>query len=387
MSTINKIPILRYSFNRKKTATDKVKATLYFEVQHLRQRRYVSTGLMLLAHQWSQASSVVVYHPDADKYNNMLEQMRRSLLDAMTEMCQPPLVFDIDAFVAFARGDRDAMRTTFLDFMEDRIGKRSIAEGTRKHHYTVLSALSDFGRITAFSDVTPKNIALFDDWLRNDRGIRHQPTIYNYHKTLRPYVADAISFGLLKANPYDHYRVKRGEVSKIKYLTQAEVDALRAIELEDETLRCVRDLFVLQIYTGLAYADMYATDYSRAERRADGRLYVRQPRIKTNEEYYLLLLPPVVEILERYGYRLPQYSNQKYNTYLKALGLACGITKPITSHVARHTFATTITLSNKVPIQIVAKMMGHSDIKTTQRYAKVLAEDVIDAFKGLEEKL
>ena len=141
------------------------------------------------------------------------------------------------------------------------------------------------------------------------------------------------------------------------------------------------------MYTGLAYSDMYNVDWTQAEKRKDGRYYIRQSRLKTNEEYYLLLLPPAVAVLERYKWQLPTISNQKYNDYLKGLGLACGIKKPLTSHVARHTFATTITLANHVPIEIVAKMMGHSDIKTTQRYAKVLAEDVIDAFIGLEDKL
>lgn len=382
-----KLPTLRLVFDRKKTATDTKKALVYFEIQHERVRRYISTGISLCRGQWSESTSSIKYHTDAPSLNRMLEQQRRRMMDALEDMCKACADFDIEAFVDLVRGDREASRRTFIDYLEDRIEKRAMRETTRRHHRSMLHRLKQFGGIVHCQDLTPRNIALWDEWLRLECGVHTQTTLRNYHKRLRPYIEEAITFGLLRHNPYTQYKVPRGEHAKIRYLTKDEVHTLTTTVLENEVLKRVRDLFIVQMYTGLAYSDMYAVDFTGAEIKADGRYYIRQSRLKTNEEYYIVLLPPVVEVLARYGYRLPTYSNQKYNVYLKALGLACGITKPITSHVARHTFATTITLSNKVPIEIVAKMMGHSDIKTTQRYAKVLAEDVIDAFKDLEQRI
>lgn len=382
-----KLPTLRLVFDRTKAATDTKKALVYFEIQHERVRRYISTGISLFRGQWSESTSSIKHHTDAPTLNRMLEQQRRRMMDAIEEMCKTYAEFDADAFAQTMRGDREASRITFLDYLAERIEIRPMADETRRHHRMMLNRLRSFGRIVFFSDLTPRNIALWEDWLRVECGVHTQTTMRNYHKRLSPYLSEAVTRGLIARSPYDQYKVPRGETAKIRYLTKDEVHAIITAVLEDDVLKRVRDLFVVQMYTGLAYSDMYAVDFTNAEVKSDGRYYIRQSRLKTNEEYYLVLLPPVVEVLERYGYRLPTYSNQKYNVYLKALGLACGITKPITSHVARHTFATTITLSNKVPIEIVAKMMGHSDIKTTQRYAKVLAEDVIDAFKDLEQRI
>lgn len=386
MQTI-KLPSIRLIHNRKNRATKTHPESLVIEVMHQRKRRYITIGVSLLVHQWNTNTQAVVQHKDADKLNKHIESVRRHLLDLLNEHCQRPSGFDLDTFISEVQIEHKAEALSFLEFMSQRIEQRGLKAGTLKQHYVALRAIEEYGRIVHFRDITPANILDFDAWLRGTKGMKYQPTIYGYHKRLKVYVNEAMRYGYISENPYTRVRIARGDESKIRYLKQTEVDAIRGAIIEDASLARVRALFILQVYTGLAYSDLYAVDWSEVDRREDGRYYIRQSRIKTGEEYFLVLLPPAVAVLESFGWALPKISNQKYNNYLKGLGIACGIKKPLTSHVARHTFATTIALSNKVPIEIVAKMMGHSDIKTTQKYAKVLAEDVIDAFKDLEAKL
>ena len=146
-----------------------------------------------------------------------------------------------------------------------------------------------------------------------------------------------------------------------------------------------KDLFVFQMFTGLAYSDMRA--FSLADyKNVDGRWVNMGERIKTGVAYVSQLLPPVVEVLERYGWRLPKLDNADYNHALKLLGQAAGIATPLHSHLARHTFATWM-LRNGAKIENVSKMLGHTNITQTQRYAKVLAQSVYEDFDRMEKKL
>lgn len=384
-------PTLRIVFDRRKKATKTREESVLFEIMHRRVRRYLNSGIRLCLHQWSKERQCVVNHPSVDLLNEHLEEQRRELLDVMLAHARSKQGFDLDRYIeevsTFKKQDKNRP-SSFIDFAYHRTQERGIQSSTRRQHETALRALEESGIIKSFSDLTPANLTRFDAWLRTTKGITHQPTIYGYHKRIKVYINEAIQFDYIKDNPYNKVKTPRGDHQKLRYLTQEEVDKIRSLEItNDPSTEKVRSLFVLQIYTGLAYSDLFAVNWSEAEKREDGRYYIRQARLKTQEEYYLLLLPPAVEILERWDWKLPPLSNQKYNAYLKGLGLALGFRKKLTTHVARHTFATTITLANHVPIEIVAKMMGHSDIKTTQRYAKVLAEDVIDAFIDLEDKI
>jgi integrase len=146
-----------------------------------------------------------------------------------------------------------------------------------------------------------------------------------------------------------------------------------------------RDLFVFQMYTGLAYGDTQTFDINDY-RLIDGTWKNTGERIKTGVPYVSQLLPPVVEILERYGWNVPEINNSDYNTCLKALGMACGIERPLHSHMARHTFATWM-LRQGVPIEHVSKMLGHTNITQTQRYAKIVAADIHGDFSRIAAKM
>ena len=155
-------------------------------------------------------------------------------------------------------------------------------------------------------------------------------------------------------------------------------------------------MFVFSCYTGLAYSDVKKLSSADITKGIDGGKWIRIKRTKTKSLSSIPLLPVAEQIIDRYKdhpevkngeYILPVLSNQKSNAFLKEIAIMCGITKPLTTHLARHTFATTITLTNGVPIESVSKMLGHKDLRTTQHYAKIVDRKISDDMNLLKQKL
>lgn len=290
----------------------------------------------------------------------------------------------------------------FMDWLAEQVQILGVSEGTRKHYDPLLTRLEAFGRMKRWQDVTVENIANFDAWLhcitkplsdaRRKAGAKPEKlsdaAIYNYHKCLKALLNRALSFGKIDANPYDRLKgkFKRGEKENVEYLTEEEMKRFEAIILpKGSELDVVHDLFVFQMFTGLPYSDMQA--FNASDYKWDGKAWKHVgERIKTGVPYVSQLLPPAVKVLEKYGWEIPQLSNADYNRHLKALGQMAGIKTRLHSHLARHTFATYM-LRNGVKIENVSKMLGHTNITQTQRYAKVLAESVHEDFDMIAEKL
>ena len=204
-----------------------------------------------------------------------------------------------------------------------------------------------------------------------------EAAIYNYHKCMKALLNRALLFGKLMVNPYDRLKgqFKRGEHERIEYLTDAEMEAFEALHpLAGSKLAMARDLFVMQAYTGMSYSDIQAFDIANYK-LVDGVWRNVGERIKTGVPYISQLLPPVLAVLEKYNMQVPKLDNADYNRCLKLLGEVAGIDRPLHSHMARHTFATWM-LRQGVPIEHVSKMVGHTNIRQTQRYAKLLADDI-----------
>lgn len=158
----------------------------------------------------------------------------------------------------------------------------------------------------------------------------------------------------------------------------------------------VRDIFIFCCHTGLAFADVKKLKTSELGVGIDGHKWIFTTRRKTDTISRIPLLPIALSIIEKYNDHpecinsekvLPVLSNQKYNEYLKEIANICGINKKMTTHTARHTFATTITLSNGVPMESVSKMLGHKNLKTTQHYARVLDRKISDDMTMLKDKM
>jgi site-specific recombinase XerD len=163
------------------------------------------------------------------------------------------------------------------------------------------------------------------------------------------------------------------------FLTQEEIDKIANVKLDDPDLDRKRDIFLFACYTGLAYVDLHQFNSSHLIKDTDGSWYIRKARQKTGQESIIPLLPAAIRILEKYSakkniaiFRWFVSTNQKMNKGLKYVGERAGISKELHMHLARHTFATTVTLANGIPIESVSKMLGHANIKQTQHYAKVV---------------
>ena len=263
--------------------------------------------------------------------------------------------------------------TSFLDFMRDNIALAKMRETTRKQKMVTLNALTEFGKIQTFADLTAKNLRAFNAWLHED-GTRTDVSVHNYHKNLHIQTRKAFQEGLIDKDPYDLVSFPRGKCKERKPLSEIELKKIREAELPAKEER-VRDLFIFAAYTGLAYCDVLEFNFKRMVEQIGDMYYIDGSRLKTGSNFFTPILPPAMEILEKYNYTLPKISNQKANDYLHIIESRLGINKPITFHVARHSFAT-LALTHDIPIEKVARMLGHKDIKTTQIYAKILKSTI-----------
>lgn len=267
----------------------------------------------------------------------------------------------------------ERINESFLDFMHDAIVKEKSAATTKRQKFVALDALRRWGGIVTFADISTKKLREYDAWLRED-GTRSDVAVNNYHKRTKMYVRQAYEKGIIEKDYYSMVHFPRGKCKERNPLSEAELMKLRTVELPSREAR-VRDLFIFSAYTGLAFCDAQAFDFfTMTEQRGD-MFYIDGSRMKTGTKFYTPILPPAMEVLKRYNFELPKISNQKGNDYLRIVKSIAGIRKPLTFHVARHSFAT-LSLSHDVPIEKVARMLGHTDIKTTQIYAKILKSTI-----------
>lgn len=300
---------------------------------------------------------------------------------------------------------------TLVNWIRAMSDAADITLNTKLRYHTLCKRLLEYGKITKWGDLSPDNIYGWDVWLRQqevplsdgqrERGVKPrkiQPVaVYNYHKLLKAMLNRAVMLGVIENNPYDRMKgaFKREANEKIEYLTEEQMNKLMDLTpVPGSQMEMAKDLFVFQMFTGLSYADTQTFDLSQYQKEIvrdeiTGEETVRWKhigeRVKTGVPYVSMLLPPVVEVLERNGWRVPKMNNQRYNQMLKAIGMCIGVER-LHSHMGRHTFATWM-LSNGARIENVSRMLGHTDIKMTQRYAKVLAEDVYDEFDAVADKL
>lgn len=214
-------------------------------------------------------------------------------------------------------------------------------------------------------------------------------------KNLKKVIRDCVDKDWMDRDPFWRFKVKHVD-PRVPHLSAGELNALEEKEISIPRLALVRDLFLFSCYTGFAYVDVAHLTSDHVKIGIDGKKWLVKNRQKTDISERVPILPPVERILSKYGddseftkdkKLLPVPSNQKVNAYLKELGDICGITTKITFHIARHTFATTVTLENGVPIDSVSKMLGHRSIKTTQIYARVTDKKISSDTLTLYTKL
>lgn len=246
----------------------------------------------------------------------------------------------------------------------------------------------------ALKDLRLSFITEFDHYLLTVEKLQSN-TAHKIIKIVKKIMNQAVALDWIPSNPFNQFKCSYKNPERI-VLTQSELDVLINKKIAIPRIAEVRDVFIFQCYTGFAYTDIFSFKRNAVSIGIDGEYWLTTFRQKTGTKENVPLLPIALDIIKKYQNHtvcivenklLPINSNQRYNAYLKELADICGITKKITTHIARHTFATTVTLSNGVPIETVSRMLGHTKLATTQIYAKVLDHKVSSDMMQLREKL
>ena len=386
----------RGRFSKDGTAPVEVRVTI------ARRAYYINTGVSVRPREWKFGQIVDRYNSDDlnERVRIMLQRVDRVVNEWLAKESESEINFEDVRKMVFAPDSRRKVKDAedMVAWMADEISKLGVRKGTMLHYKVSVAVLAESGIMRKWSDLTVENVHRWDAYLhaiqkhRTDAEVKagkpteyiSQATVRNYHKDIKALMGRALKFGLISANPYDRIKgeIKRGNTETVEFLTKDELARIERLTLIDGSmLAAARDMFVFQAYTGMAFSDMQAFSLEKCRRDGDRWLMAGQ-RVKTGVTYYVRLLPQVLAVVEKYGGELPKVAVQTYNKNLKKIAEATGITKRLTSHVGRHTFATWA-LHEGVPIERVSKMLGHAKVTQTQRYAKVLAEDVFGEFDKL----
>lgn len=342
--------------------------------------------------------------------NAYLDIVYGELLDCHKELLEENRVVSSNAIKSRYLGEDDNSKT-LRELIKYHNENMSIVlkKGTMKNYYTTEKYLYRFlSKKRKVSDVRLKQLNYafvtdFEHFLRNYRDSKKRLLLSNngvmkHLERFKKMLNLAVKLEWMDKNPFNQFQLKYNKYDR-QFLDEEELEQLESSEMGNERLERIRDCFVFSCYTGLSYVDVKELNRDNIVKGIDGNHWISTKREKTDKPVKVPLLPKAQEILEKYMQcpemenkegLLPISSNQKTNTYLKEIADSCDIDKNLTFHVARHTFATTVMLSNGVPIETVSKLLGHSKLSTTQIYARVveskISEDIGNLLIRFKEK-
>lgn len=389
------VPKLVFVFDRKKRADKKHKGSIELRITYERRQKFMATGISVFPNQWKGGNPYVSGYETSSEDNTMLATILRKATRIAVEQVERGSV-DIDAIPTLLKAQNVSI--TFLEYIVSRIDKRNIVEATYRQQISFYNKLSEYGKIKFFTDISEKSIRDFDEWLHaytwkesdtygNEVERKYsQATIGSFHKNMKAFIADAVVDGYLKENVYvaKGIKVDKGKTRIDEYLTEEEVAAIAKVLLPLRSLNESRDLFMMQVYSGLAYIDLMTFDFTTLRDVEVGSV-IHGKRHKTGIEFSFVLMDESKAILEKYNYKLPKLPNQKYNVRLKLIADAACIEKKISSHVGRRS-AGSIWLNSGIPLEVVSKCLGHSSLKTTQAaYARILDKTIEEAFAKVKK--
>lgn len=265
----------------------------------------------------------------------------------------------------------------FFKVNKDRVGVSMCLSVWNKYHLVMDSFIGKVGDVDA-NTITDADIRMY---YAHCNKVYKSSTAEGYLNKLKTVFKAALRNKKISGNPFADVKIKKVKVD-VQFLTSEEIERIEKLVCTDyPRIERVKDLFLFQCYTGLAYADMMGlkkNDFTPCEKG----YYLIKERVKTKVKYTVFLLPKAYAILEKYNWELPVLSNQKYNVSLKVLADWCKITKPLHSHIGRHTAATQF-LNNGLGIDIVARILGHTNTQMTKHYAKLLDSSVVNAMQNL----
>jgi site-specific recombinase XerD len=396
------------SFHLKKSKHDNDKSSIvYMKITVDTEICEISTKRKCESKKWNKISGRMNAKEEASTaFNSYLDTLQQKVFEAKRKLLEldkeitPNNIKDVMLGKSVTREKRMLMEIFqhHNDQMKILVGKE-YAAGTLQRYETAYRHTKSFIESkykTSDLEISKLNfefLSEYEFWLKSFRKCDHNSAM-KYLSNFRKIVNRCLRNGWLEKDPFFGFKMAKREVERMA-LTEVELRRMTDKSFSVERLEVVRDIFLFSCYSGLAYADVKKLKKSEIIIGQDNEKWLISKRQKTDISARIPLLPAALTLIERYKNHkqcllqdrvLPVLSNQKMNAYLKEIADLCDIDKALTYHIARHTFATTVTLSNGVPIETVSKMLGHRNLKTTQHYAKILDLKVSQDMKKLKEK-
>jgi len=381
-------------------------APLYARITVEKKRVEISLKQMAPIEKWDKRSQQVKGRSfESKQINNYLEQCKAQLFNCYSDLkSRNELITAKKIKATFLGEDNDHKSLIELVTYHNDKMQSKLKWGTLKNYYSTEKYLKKFldeKKHTSdiyLSELDYKFIVDFEHYLNSGNYLKKSQPLSNngvmkHLERLKKLTNLALKLEWLDKDPFFQFKLKFQKFDRL-FLNQQELEKLETSYLEKKVHQIVRDIFVFSCYTGLSYIDVKNLTKSHLTKGMNGKDWIFTQRAKSEEYVKIPLLPKAKKILQQYesdsikeDKLLPVYSNQKINNYIKEICKLVGIPKSISFHAARHTFATTVTLNNGVPIETVSKLLGHSKLSTTQVYARVLQTKIGMDMDNLEERL
>lgn len=393
--------ILRY------TTTNSSEALIYARISFNKKRSELSVNRAIDPNNWDSAKQCVFGSKELmNRINPYLDEVRYKVTECYHKLKAQNGYITAEAIKRLFTGEDKANNSLLTLFEYHTVNTKGILKwGTLKNYGATEKYVRKFLKERYRTDdihlceLNYQFITQFDLFLRTTEPLEASNPLTNngimkHMERLRKVVTMGFKMDWIAKDPFLLYKLKFQRTER-EFLLEDEIETLHNEDLKIAKLDKCRDLFLFACYTGLAYIDLANLNADNILLGIDGELWLRTSRQKTNTRVSVPLLPQAIAILNKYKNRpelikqgrvLPYISNQKINDYLKDIATACKIKKNMTFHLARHTFATTVTLNNGIPLETVSKMLGHTKLSTTQIYVHVLERKISDDMKMLRKK-
>lgn len=382
------------------------KMPIYLRITVNRLKSEMATIYSAELKEWNETKQRTKKNTAVNEYLSSIESQIYEIAKRLEKEKKPITAHSIKNYLT----QKDRLDAYLLEFFENFIKRMErsaeVDEENVKNYQRTKKHLENFFEQKKWDDILIENvnykfISDFDEFLlgqkvKNDNDTMQRNTVNKHHSRLRTILIRAMKEGYIYKNPYMDFKLKRVPSNRT-FLSEEELQKIIENNLSgNESLKRVRDIFIFSVYTGMRFEDAQLLTIDRIEKDKNNNYSLRIEQEKTKEPLLIPLLKPALDIIKKYENSperkvfkkiLPKISNQRVNSYLKVIADITGIQKNLTHHVARHTCATTILLSNEVPLEAVSKWLGHTNIKTTQIYAKITNNYLQKVAKKVESKI
>jgi len=403
----NNIKITFWLYRAKKNSKNLI--PIYIRVQQNYDKFFKSTGIYIQAAEWDKKAMRIRGTSQETQTNNAsLDALKIKILQVVNQLTVMGRPFNIHTIRKTLEGN-DVNQVTLMRVYDEQLSEMNKLKGKDFAPATIIKYKNTQLRLRQYIkfrfqrkdmylyELNYQFMSGFESFLKQKFN-NSTTTCYKHYQRFTRVIHQAMHKGYLEKYPFENYKIKLPK-KKIQYLTQAELDRIDQCDFKVERLNIIRDIFVFACYTGLAYAESESLTPDCITTGMDGELWLNIHRRKTKKEYQVPLFPRALEIIEKYknhpiclkrGKCLPVPSNVKFNAYLKEIGDIAGIpkSKPLVTHLARKTFATTVALTNGMNIGVLSKILGHNSIKVTlDSYGTIIDELMLRSVKDLKSKL